>query len=201
MDQWLKSAMANDTVVVELLLRLKSSKQVSLSTTWGAKQQRSTTSRSDAFARNNKTNNDDVTRFSPTTPLSWSGSASPSAATAHGCEEFRSKGTASGEGNSTSTKNCKRKKTFAELNQEETSLLKEGIYLRQIGNKKVAFQGRASNESLKKKLDLPNSSAESTLSDQPKSTSRVARTILIPDLNMMPSEEDDDSYAEIALMC
>ncbi|XP_019457767.1 PREDICTED: uncharacterized protein LOC109358145 isoform X3 [Lupinus angustifolius] len=183
MDQWLKSAMANDTVVVELLLRLKSSKQVSLSTTWGAKQQRSTTSRSDAFARNNKTNNDDVTRFSPTTPLSWSGSASPSAATAHGCEEFRSK-------------------TFAELNQEETSLLKEGIYLRQqIGNKKVAFQGRASNESLKKKLDLPNSSAESTLSDQPKSTSRVARTILIPDLNMMPSEEDDDSYAEIALMC
>ena len=98
-DDWLTAAMADDGVVVELLVRLKQSQAVSPSKsplpvtvpfTWGIRQLRSRTATTvgrcgdGVLVRNNK--DVDSTRWSPTTPLSWSGGGSPSA-TLDGYEE------------------------------------------------------------------------------------------------------------------
>ena len=126
-DEWVRAAMTDDTVVVELLIRLKqsqaasaSAKSHSLPFTWGLKQPRSklaSASRCGGGAVSRKKDSDS-NRCSPTTPLSWSGSASPSA-NADGYEESsrptnaaRSKATATSEyiGNSVSIKRCRRKK-------------------------------------------------------------------------------------------
>lgn len=81
--------MTDDLVVVELLIRLKQSRAASASLspksyplpfTWGLKQPRS---RLTTFSRRKDA---DSTRCSPTTPLSWSGGASPSV-TADGYED------------------------------------------------------------------------------------------------------------------
>ncbi|KAI4316373.1 hypothetical protein L6164_024358 [Bauhinia variegata] len=254
-DDWVKEAMTDDTVVVELLLRLKQLQAASLSSksqpvpaailplSWGIKQPRSrlsAASRCDGAVSRRKES--DSTRCSPTTPLSWSGGGSPSG-TADGYEESsrptvlshqaaRSKATATSEytGNSTSsTKRCRRKKTFAELKEEESSLLEERLYLKQeIANLNATFKAqRARNENLKRiKLDLgaksqnnPSSSTSDellcTLSGQPhqrmisakalthahatddkthigamKTESTGESCFVIPDLNMMPSEDD-----------
>ncbi|CAO2816902.1 unnamed protein product [Amaranthus hypochondriacus] len=109
------------------------------------------------------------TRRSPTTPLSWScGGASPS----DGCDEslsshhiqpppsdrFRSKITASTETPSTITsKRPRRKKTFAELKEEENSLLKERTLLKkELASIHLSVkEQRSINENLKRiKLDL-----------------------------------------------
>ncbi|RYR55262.1 hypothetical protein Ahy_A06g030503 isoform A [Arachis hypogaea] len=129
--------------------------------------------------------------------------------------------------NSASNKKCRRRKTFSQLQEEESSLLREKIYLtKEIANVSASCKAqRARNESLKRiKLDL--GSAPDGLphpnSDQPKwtaitsiaaqgdtiaaqgdtdtlpqpQTAESARSVfLVPDLNMMPSE--DDSYMDI----
>lgn len=90
-DYWVGVAMADDAVVAELLIRLKQQRastkspvMAALPFSWGQKQPRSrsrltaSVSRCDAAAVS--------TRCSPTTPLSWSGGASPSA-TADGYED------------------------------------------------------------------------------------------------------------------
>lgn len=94
-DDWLKTAMTDDTVVAELLVRLKQSQAASSSPAswpravvplrWGLRLPRSrpSASRCDAVQRVKEA---DSTRCSPTTPLSWSGGASPSG-TADGFEE------------------------------------------------------------------------------------------------------------------
>ncbi|XP_061341025.1 uncharacterized protein LOC133287426 [Gastrolobium bilobum] len=243
-DEWVRAAMTDDMVVVELLLRLKqsvSTKSQALPFTWGLKQPRS---RSRLTASVSRCDGAVSTRCSPTTPLSWSGGASPSA-TADGCEDSsrhnhaaRSKGTATSgyTGNSASTKRCRKKKTFAELKEEENSLLKERIYLKkEIANINANFEAqRAKNESLKRmKLDCgskshnnPSSTSveqQCALAGQPHqrigppldaltratqgdthseaSESRpngIESTgesfFLIPDLNMIPS--DDGSYTD-----
>ncbi|KAK7351363.1 hypothetical protein VNO77_10757 [Canavalia gladiata] len=242
-DEWVRAAMTDDTVVVELLLRLKqtvSPKSQLLPLSWGHKQPRS---RSRLTAAISRCDGAVSTRCSPTTPLSWSGGASPSA-TADGYEDSsrhhhaaRSKATATSgyTGNSASAKRCRRKKTFAELKEEESSLLKERIYLKkEIATANANFEvERAKNESLKRmKLDFgskshinPNSTSveiHSTVAGQPHQ--RIASSnvltcathddthsqasesrpngiestgesfFLIPDLNVMPS--DDGSYTD-----
>ncbi|KAK4538858.1 hypothetical protein RGQ29_032307, partial [Quercus rubra] len=141
-DEWMRAAMTDDMVVVQLLVRLKQSQAASSSSSlksppravvplrWGIRQprSRSATLRCDGAVSRRK--DADSTRCSPTTPLSWSGGASPSA-TADDSTSFhtslsyaataRSKGTATNE--STATKRTRRKKTFAELKEEESSLL------------------------------------------------------------------------------
>ncbi|KAI4337275.1 hypothetical protein L6164_015711 [Bauhinia variegata] len=255
-DQWLKEAMTDDTVVAELLIRLKQSQAAPpsaksetvpaavLPPSWGLRQPRSrlsAASRCDGAVSRRKES--DSTRCSPTTPLSWSGGGSPSG-TADGYEESsrptvlshqatRSKASATSEytGNSATTKRCRRKKTFAELKEEESSLLEERIYLKQeIANLNATFKAqRARNENLKKmKLDLgsksqnnPSSSTSDelmcTISGQPhqrmmspnastqatedkthpradskpmKNESTGESCFVIPDLNMLPSEDD-----------
>ncbi|KAG6608135.1 hypothetical protein SDJN03_01477, partial [Cucurbita argyrosperma subsp. sororia] len=186
-DDWLTAAMADDGVVVELLVRLKQSQAVSPSKsplpvtvpfTWGIRQLRSRTATTvgrcgdGVLVRNNK--DVDSTRWSPTTPLSWSGGGSPSA-TLDGYEESsrpatlshaasRFKGAAANEsGAGTATKRLRRKKTFAELKEEESVLLNEKIHLKkELANLRATFEEqRAKNESLKKmKVDFNMKYAE-----------------------------------------
>ncbi|KAL1315262.1 hypothetical protein HN51_042033 [Arachis hypogaea] len=252
-DDWMKLAMADDSVVADLLVKIKHSEGKSLLTlptpvlpSWGARKRRSKLEAASraailaaAAAANSSRKKDEVldeteedsTRCSPTTPLSWNGSgASPSSA-ADGFDDSRSpthnnttrsKATATSEytSNSASNKKCRRRKTFSQLQEEESSLLQEKIYLtKEIANVSASCKAqRARNESLKRmKLDL--GSAPDGLphpnSDQPKwtaitssaaqgdtdtlpqpQTAESARSVfLVPDLNMMPSE--DDSYMDI----
>ena len=80
-DEWIRAAMSDDVVVAELLLRLKQSHASPPLLTpfkWGLRLPRSKpSSRCDVVSvRKDR----EPTRCSPTTPLSWSGGASPSAA-------------------------------------------------------------------------------------------------------------------------
>ncbi|XP_022751811.1 uncharacterized protein LOC111300446 [Durio zibethinus] len=260
-DEWVRAAMTDDNVVVELLVRLKQGqaapptpKSAVAGLKWGIRQPRSRP----MLMRCDAERDGDFkvsTRGSPTTPLSWSGggaAASPSAA--EGFEEtsrhvlgsrpaapYRSKGTAANETTSTTTKRSRRKKTFAELKEEENKLLKEMIYLKkEIASMHAACnEHRARNENLKRiKLDLnlhtaknpglfadepekvpscqPNQRVPSSLDyipstlplhaiddrkplsdscDDGKAISSEETFFLLPDLNMMPAE--DDSVTEI----
>ncbi|KAM7276274.1 hypothetical protein ACFE04_018140 [Oxalis oulophora] len=98
-DEWFRAAMADETVVVELLLRLKHQSSPPHTTPmflrWGVRQQRSRSSpinikREKGTVGSGEFSNT-TTRFSPTTPLSWSGGAgsgsSPLAAADGGLEE------------------------------------------------------------------------------------------------------------------
>ncbi|KAL2346684.1 hypothetical protein Fmac_000684 [Flemingia macrophylla] len=248
-DDWVRAAMTDDTVVVDLLLRLKQTvnrkSHLLLPFSWGVKQPRSRSRLAAAAAAAAASRCDAAvsTRCSPTTPLSWSGGASPSA-TADGYEDSsrhhntaRSKATATSgyTGNSVSTKRCRRKKTFAELKEEESSLLKERIYLKkEIATINANFEAqRAKNESLKRmKLDIGSKSQSNpssisvepqcVLAGQPHQRMVFSEAVtrpthddahsqasesrpngiestgesffLIPDLNMMPS--DDVSYTD-----
>ncbi|KAG6643751.1 hypothetical protein I3843_08G008400 [Carya illinoinensis] len=256
-DEWVSVAMTDDTVVAELLVRLKQSQAASSSLKswtravvplrWGLRQprSRSVSLRCDAVPPIKEA---DSTRGSPTTPLSWSGGASPSA-TADSFEEssfhasfsfaaFRSKGVATSE--STATKRSRRKKTFVELKEEESSLLKERITLKkELATLRSTFkEQRARNESLKRiKLDsilhsttnlnatcdglekavfketyrgvasvpdhnslsVPeNTASDDNLQSEPCEADKAAAPasdgdFLLPDLNMMPSEEDSST--------
>ncbi|XP_022976190.1 uncharacterized protein LOC111476653 [Cucurbita maxima] len=184
-DEWLTAAMAEDSVVADLLVRLKQSQAASPSKSprpmklpfnWGVRQPRSRTAAAMAavvvrcgdvvLQRNNK--DVDSTRCSPTTPLSWSGGASPSA-TLDGYEASsrhatllhvasRFKGAVANESPAcTTTKRLRRKKTFAELKEEENTLLKEKLHLKmELATLQASFEEqRTKNESLKKmKVDF-----------------------------------------------
>ncbi|KAK2445938.1 hypothetical protein QL285_016807 [Trifolium repens] len=237
-DDWIRAAIKDDTVVVELLLRLKhrvETKSQGLPFSWGHKQPRS---RSRLTASVSRCDRAVSTRCSPTTPLSWSGGASPSV-TADGYEDSsrynnaaRSKATATSgyTSNSASTKRGRKKKSFTELKEEESSLLKERIVLeKEIATKNANFEVmRNTNESLKrmklgfgsKSHNKPSSTSvelQGTIAGQPHqrivasevlirgtqddnhsqaSESRPNRIestgesfFMIPDLNMMPSDD------------
>ncbi|XP_057959926.1 uncharacterized protein LOC131152213 [Malania oleifera] len=262
-DEWIRAAMTDDTVVVELLVRLKQSyatpparpPAVLPPLDWGLRQPRSKLVFRCSAVLTRKDH--ESTRDSPTTPLSWSGGGSPCATADGGLEEFsrpancssagRSKGTGTNEANTATTgRRSRRKKTFAELKEEESMLLKERIYLRkEIAALRVTVRKeRAANESLKKmKLDLDLQSAkqecttsagrEETFSSQPHQTEaspdidhtsfsvtatqascenfpppdscgdqkfvETQGSFLLPDLNMMPVEEDLSSGLETTL--
>lgn len=86
-DEWVRAAMADDTVVVNLLLSLKnrvSDKSQPMPFTWGFKKPRS---RSRLTGSVSRCDGAVSTRCSPTTPLSWSGGASPSATADGGYED------------------------------------------------------------------------------------------------------------------
>ncbi|XP_062101297.1 uncharacterized protein LOC133807148 isoform X1 [Humulus lupulus] len=191
-DEWMRAAMSDDTLVVELLVRLKQSQAASplkshpqlptmFPLTWTVRLPRSRALRCDGAVSQRK--QADSTRCSPTTPLSWSGGASPSA-TADGFEESsrpanrspshsRSKGTATNNelgSNTSSSRRSRRKKTFAELKEEESSLLKERVYLRkELTKLRATFkEQRSTNESLKRiKLEFGENSAKYVDADGP----------------------------------
>ncbi|GLT76838.1 hypothetical protein SLA2020_484730 [Shorea laevis] len=246
-DEWVRAAMTDDSVVVELLVRLKqaqaappSPKSAVTALKWGIRQPRSRSLTMRCDGSNKKDGDSNIsTRGSPTTPLSWSGgggAASPS--TADGFEETsrhvhrslpgpasRSKGAAAAsETTSTTSKRSRRKKTFAELKEEENLLLKERFHLKkEIASMRATFKEQtAKNENLKRmKLDLnlhtannaslsANERDEATSSQSHqriaspsqallddrsrsgscKAVSNEESSFILPDLNMMPSEDD-----------
>ncbi|XP_024027334.1 uncharacterized protein LOC21386994 [Morus notabilis] len=189
-DEWMRTAMSDDMLVVELLVRLKQSQAAAASPlkssppsqpsptfplTWSVRLPRSRALRCDAVSQRKQ--GDVSTRCSPTTPLSWSGAASPSA-TADGFEESsrpsnnrspsqaRSKGIATNNELAsaiTTSRRSRRKKTFAELKEEENSLLKERVHLkRELAKLRATFkEQREKNDSLKRmKLELHVDSAK-----------------------------------------
>ncbi|ESW08975.1 hypothetical protein PHAVU_009G090200 [Phaseolus vulgaris] len=209
-DDWVRAAMTDETFVVEVLLRLKQTVSTEshhrLPLSWGLKQPRSRSRLATAVSRCDAAVS---TRCSPTTPLSWSSGASPSA-TADGYEDSsrqhhaaRSKATATSgyTANSASTKRCRRKKTFAELKEEENSLLKERIYLKkEIATINANFEAQgAKNESLKKiKLDIGSNYQKNPSSTSVEPQCMVAgqphQRIVSPTLTR-PTQDDTRSQA------
>ncbi|GAB4836802.1 hypothetical protein Ancab_001715 [Ancistrocladus abbreviatus] len=165
-DEWLRAAITDDKVVVELLLRLKQSdfhpsRLMKPPLDWGLRQRRT---------KQASKKECEPTRRSPTTPLSWSlgGGASPSdgyeESTSRPSDRFpavRSKGIGRNEiaatSNTTTSKRPRRKKTFAELKLEESSLLKEQSCLKkELATLRLTLkEQRSINEHLKRvKIDF-----------------------------------------------
>nr|GMD48646.1 IQ domain-containing protein [Ipomoea batatas] len=234
-DDWIAAALMDDAVVVEMLFRLKDSylsppppSDASLFLSlppfhWGNRQPRSKPPKWSATARR-----------SPTTPLSWSGgSGSPSDGVVSEIQESYminymhapltltlgswNKCTVTNEiFCNISSQRSKRKKTFAELKEEENSLLKERVHLeRELASMHVTLnQQRARSDNLKKiKFDLNLESENeqpvylestktrpsvlprhNTTKDEPVSSDSCRpqnnRCFILPDLNMEPSEEE-----------
>ncbi|XVE71234.1 hypothetical protein DITRI_Ditri10aG0134400 [Diplodiscus trichospermus] len=188
-DEWVRTAMTDDNVVVELLVRLKQAqaappapKSAVAALKWGIRQPRS---RPMLMRCDAKKDGDFSfgTRGSPTTPLSWSGgggAASPSAADdfeetskqplrSPSAATSRSKGTAGNETNSSTTKRSRKKKSFAELKEEENLLLKERNHLKKeiASMRATCKEQRARNENLKRiKLDLNLHTAKNLTADE-----------------------------------
>ncbi|KAL6584890.1 hypothetical protein OROMI_004179 [Orobanche minor] len=134
-EEWVKSAMSDDAMVVELLVRLNHAplpphpppllKRSALRLEWSVRQRRSKS----VLANNNPKK--PAHRGSPTTPLSWSGATSFSAGSEESSQPMllqhsdttRSKVNIDNE--KTNSKRSRKKKTLAELRDEENSLLKE----------------------------------------------------------------------------
>ncbi|XP_022131287.1 uncharacterized protein LOC111004554 [Momordica charantia] len=209
-DEWVSAAMADDRVVVELLVRLKQSQASSsmksplpavIPPRWGLRQRRSrilSPFRYDAIAHKNKDSTS--TRCSPTTPLSWSGDTSPSA-TADGFEESshpshpsRSKGYGTTSEFSCSTamaKRLKRRKALADLRVEESLLLKERVHLKkELASLHATFKEQTTNnEKLKKmKLNLNfNASSDSICDESKQATSNQPCQSMDPTPEKIPT--------------
>nr|XP_043607050.1 uncharacterized protein LOC122579031 [Erigeron canadensis] len=225
---WITAALSNDVVVAELLIRIKH-QQTSTSTkllpffTWGYRKSRSkpqlSSSAVDAagvgcFKKEQQSG-------SPTTPLCWSsGGGFGGTSTSDCCDEssrpsdlssgaYRSNksGALGNEGATTSSYNKSRKrKSYAELKEEEDFLLKERLHLnKELDSMRVTMCNQiATSRNLKKyKIDLhQNSSKEAekmvkTIIHQAQTSCAMEREIktpergfVLPDLNMTPSEEE-----------
>ncbi|GAB2275394.1 hypothetical protein Dimus_010155 [Dionaea muscipula] len=180
-DEWIRAAMTDESLVAELLLRLKDSDShpssrisramaaaASISSfplEWGMRQPRSKApaSTSTAEVPTSKKEAEPATR-SPTTPLSWSGGGGRSGGGASPSDEYEESSLPSdpfpdvrSKGTGTAKKRTRRKKTFAELKEEESSLLKERAYLKkEIATLHVTLkEQRSLNHSLKRmKIDF-----------------------------------------------
>ncbi|KAH9620617.1 hypothetical protein KSS87_017324 [Heliosperma pusillum] len=159
-EWWLRAAISDDTIVADILLRLKDASYPSpspssfLPPSWGLRQPRSKPS-SSSSVQPDKNNTD--TRRSPTTPLSWSEDSSSLNFIPPLSDPVRSKVSAASDTPTTSSKRPKRKKTFAELKEEESSLLKERIHLtKEMATLRMTLEEQRSiNVSLKRiKLDM-----------------------------------------------
>ncbi|KAK7402358.1 hypothetical protein VNO78_14558 [Psophocarpus tetragonolobus] len=146
-DEWVKVAMGQDTLVADLLLRLQRPWPTScFHLRWTVRQRRS----SHGAPLNS--------RASPTTPLSWSASGDAydhSTPPPKPSQTTRSK--VANPSETATTRKSRRKKTLAELKEEENLLLKEKRSLKkELASLHVTVEKhRATNESLKRmKLDF-----------------------------------------------
>ncbi|XP_011073363.1 uncharacterized protein LOC105158337 [Sesamum indicum] len=216
-EEWVKAAMTDDMMVVELLVRLHHAPRrqpplkpvaAALPLEWSVRQRRSK-----SVSVNNHPKKP-AHRASPTTPLSWSGATSFSGGSAGaggvGSEESsrpvplklsntaRSKVNA--DNDKTTSKRSKKKKTLVELKDEESWLLKERIDLkrRMAALRMNLERQRATNENLKRmKIDLQphlnresTSAAEESTSGQPQqdlTTFVMPPAVSINDGSLQPS--------------
>ncbi|KAG8388248.1 hypothetical protein BUALT_Bualt02G0106000 [Buddleja alternifolia] len=232
-EEWVKAAMTDDTMVVELLVHLHAAATPPPSLKppldWSVRQRRSRP----VSLTNNKYPKKQAQRASPTTPLSWSGATSPSGGSGGsggtgggGFEESsrphtknlssitRSK--VNGDSEKSTSKRSRKKKTLAELKDDENSLLKERRELkRELAALRTNLEKqRASNEKLKRmKIEfrpLPDREVtsvspivppiisdnnvqlqSSTSNDSPKQNANAPSDskFVLPDLNM-PFEDE-----------
>ncbi|XP_057794949.1 uncharacterized protein LOC131011169 [Salvia miltiorrhiza] len=170
-EQWVEAAMTDDAMVVELLVRLHRAlpppKPAALPLEWSVRQRRSKSKTVNNKLRKPARSH----RASPTTPLSWSDATSLSGGSEESSRPVplnpsgstRSKNNVDGE--KTNSKRSRKKKTLAELKDEESSLLKER---RELKREMTALRmnlerQRATHEKLKRmKIDLQPPSPEST---------------------------------------
>ncbi|XP_043719091.1 uncharacterized protein LOC122667011 [Telopea speciosissima] len=171
-NEWITDAMTDDWLVVEVLMRLRQPEEhaslptkrlVSVLPEWGLRQPRSRQILRCSSVQVKK--DGESRRASPTTPLSWSGGTSFSGSGAvDGYEECSHpvKGSSGVRSKVISTsvtagRRSRKKKTFAELKEEESLLLKESINLKkELETLRADFEEqRAKNETFKRmKLDL-----------------------------------------------
>ncbi|EOA37103.1 hypothetical protein CARUB_v10010293mg [Capsella rubella] len=186
---WIHEAMCDDSLVAEALICLlhaepsppgmTSGGASDLKLKWTVRQRRTK-------AASLRKKGDHDTRASPTTPLSWSGATSFSggaAAAADGFEEssravklseaVRSKISQTNVTTTTPFKRSRKKKTLAQLKEEESLLLKEkkGLKNELASMRDLLKQQRARNESLKKKMQAESQKNEDS-------------SFLLPDLNI-----------------
>ncbi|KAJ4874356.1 Uncharacterized protein Rs2_39374 [Raphanus sativus] len=187
-ENWTRLAMSDDSLVADALLQLRHSRPPPspIKLKWSVRQRRSS-------------KKGDQTRASPTSPLTWSGAAtsfSGGATTMDGLEEssvvvkpsetFRSKVfQTSAITRTTLFKRSRKKKTLAELKDEEVMLLKEskGLKNELASMRDLVEQQRVRNNSLKKMK------AESQSALSCKRALEQSSSFLLPDLNM-PLETD-----------
>ncbi|XP_077238031.1 uncharacterized protein LOC143879497 [Tasmannia lanceolata] len=205
-EAWLRAAMSDDSLAAEMLIRLSQPVAAAPAVAplrWGLRQPRSKQITRSVTV---EAKNEEVRRASPTTPLSFSGGGtSPSGG--YGCVESSRSGkrpayvdgaskVVASEVNTfrLSNRRTRKKKTFAELKEEENLLMMEKMELNEeLESMQIAFKElRDKNESLKKlKLSLQpqsDSSCETLKADIV--TSKAL--FMLPDLNL-PVEDDSGS--------
>ncbi|KAE8718903.1 hypothetical protein F3Y22_tig00109987pilonHSYRG00192 [Hibiscus syriacus] len=190
-DEWVEAAITDDNVVVELLLRLKQAqaapplfKSALTAFKWGIRQRRSKHMLLRCDARRDGDLNVSA-RGSPTTPLCWSGGssdASPCAvdgfevtSTQVHCSNpvapSRSKSSASSETNRTSSKRSRRK----ELDSNSSLIDNEPEKVPRLGPPPSSESNLLSDDHRKPRLDSHDAGKD---------------IFVLPDLNMMPGEDD-----------
>ncbi|XP_042058064.1 uncharacterized protein LOC121802453 [Salvia splendens] len=155
-EEWVNAAMTDDAMVVDLLVRLHRAPLE-----WSVRQRRS----KPATVRK-------PGRSSPTTPLSWSDATSASQYSTRPLPfklstSTRSKSNVDGE--KTNSKRSRKKKTLAELKDEESSLLKERRELkREMAALRMNLERqRATHERLKRrKIDLQPSQESTSVAEE-----------------------------------
>ncbi|XP_058114177.1 uncharacterized protein LOC131257029 isoform X2 [Magnolia sinica] len=208
-EPWLQAAMSDESLAAEVLMRISRAaaapEPAPLPLCWGQRQPRSRqTLRAGILHAKKEEDDDEARRGSPTTPLSWSGGSSLSGS-GDVCEESSRSGkplAASGAGNSSDCGRSKiavsseaipsfrltsgrtrKRKTFAQLKEEENSLMEERMELN--------------------KMDLESQSPEkmtvASESQSPEKMTIAANSppetgFALPDLNLPPDEDSGILY-------
>ncbi|KFK27788.1 hypothetical protein AALP_AA8G429700 [Arabis alpina] len=172
-DDWTKSAMRDGEIVAELLVRLKEAKVSVTSLRWGIRQPRSRSWRKES----------ENSTCSPSTPLSWSGgsSSSPPSCYVDGYEATSRRISSSFSVGSTSkvlvtpdvnfgVNRLQRKKDIASL---RSAFSEQGIENKNLKRRKINV---TENENCK-----------------------ANGNFLLPDLNIMPCEENNDHYPSLGV--
>ncbi|CAN1828483.1 hypothetical protein LINPERHAP1_LOCUS32244 [Linum perenne] len=201
-DEWVSAAMTDDTVVVELLVRLKQSQATAparMMTTvqsscgaviplrWGLRLPRSKSAAASASASagsmrcdvvSRRKEGDSSTRCSPTTPLSWSGGGgaeSPSAA-ADGYEETSHRSPSGSRSKMDMGSNCSMNSNNSNNN------------LAASPGERAELEQQQQQQPPLSTLAVPQSNESCSRTDD--TCCSGSDPFLLPDLNMMPSEDD-----------
>ncbi|XP_076896522.1 uncharacterized protein LOC143549507 [Bidens hawaiensis] len=200
-DHWLKTALTNDVPVAELLIHLKHSSDSDSNSTpitktlpprWGHRKYRSkTTAPTAAVTKGGKEH-----RGSPTTHLSWSGGGSSSDGYDESCR--RSDLVKVNEGASTSNYHKFEKRKVSRNEQELTSMrvslnqqLSKCENLKRI---KIDLDQNQRNKMTvikahERQIKLPTQSIKKSCRVEAE-TMNPQKGFVLPDLNMMPNEDD-----------
>ncbi|KAI3691002.1 hypothetical protein L2E82_49216 [Cichorium intybus] len=214
-EKWVTAAMTNDAVVAELLIRMKQSSSLDSSATdtallptvrWGHRKSRSKPSAIATTTTNAATASGlrkEHLSGSPTTPLYWSSGGG--ASTSDGYDESSrpsdlssggrsTKGGLGNEGATTSSyKKSRKRKSFAELKEEEDFLLKEKLHLnRELESMRLTMNKQiATSQNLKNFKVNFNQNPKIEIEKNPKMIEdEQEKGFFLPDLNMAPEVEE-----------